>query len=255
MNPKVLRGLIALVAIGVLVLLLNILKTPVATIMTPGTTVAAQGTVTLIDLEQVAFDGPARLELETADGSVVKVNVPSMGIQLCPAYQSKNIGDVYAMRLGLELEVKGIVGEDGAITPCEVADHYLRSVPLTVDGFEGEADPTVMSLTMKPWTWISAQYNDGRKAEPMRPGDFTVTFDGAGRFSARTDCNSMSGSYTAGKDGVISFSQIVSTKMFCQGSQEAVFAALLTDATTYTFTSRGELILGLKFDSGTVTFK
>jgi heat shock protein HslJ len=108
---------------------------------------------------------------------------------------------------------------------------------------------------MKTWTWVSAQYNDGRKAEPMRPGDFTVTFDGAGKFSARTDCNSMSGSYTTAANNVISFSQIASTKMFCQGSQEMVFAALLGDATTYSFTSRGELILGLKFDSGTVTFK
>jgi hypothetical protein len=42
--------------------------------------------------------------------------------------------------------------------------------------------------------------------------------------------------------------------MYCEGSQESVFSDILTTATKYTFTSKGELILHLQ-DSGTATFK
>jgi heat shock protein HslJ len=119
--------------------------------------------------------------------------------------------------------------------------------------FEGEADPSRMSLDMKTWVWVSALYNDGTKVAPRQPGQFTLTFED-GRFSASTDCNSASGSYTA-DDNMITFAQIASTKMFCQGSQETEFFRLLENTQGYHFTSHGELILDLKFDSGTATFR
>ena len=120
--------------------------------------------------------------------------------------------------------------------------------------FEGEADPSRMTLDMKTWVWVSALYNDGKKVEPKQAGKFTLTFLDDTRFSASTDCNSMSGSYTADTYS-ITFSQIAMTKMYCEGSQESDFATLLQDSAGYLFTSRGELIFDLKFDSGTVTFR
>ena len=48
---------------------------------------------------------------------------------------------------------------------------------------------------------------------------------------------------------------MMSTLMFCEGSQEEEFTHILTNTSGYLFTSRGELILELKFDSGTVTFR
>jgi heat shock protein HslJ len=220
-----------------------------------GKTVAVVGMVVAVDREQAAFDGPILITLQPKEGNPVIVAVPTMGLPLCPAYQAKNIGEPYLINTGIELKVRGIVGENGYIVPCEAADHYLGPTPLVVDDFEGEEDPARMSLTMKPWSWISAQYNDGRKIVPTQAGKFTITFGSEGKFTATTDCNSMGGSYAAGSDKTLQMSQIYATKMFCEGSQETVFAQLLENAASYHFTSKGELIFDLKFDSGTVTFR
>jgi len=120
--------------------------------------------------------------------------------------------------------------------------------------FPGEADPSRMTLDMKTWAWVSALYEDGRTVKPAKAGQFTLTFAKDGTFSANTDCNSMSGGYTAA-DGALTFGAIAMTKMFCQDSQETVFSELLANTSGYHFTSKGELILSLKYDSGTVTFR
>ncbi len=120
--------------------------------------------------------------------------------------------------------------------------------------FSGEADPNRMTLSMKSWTWISALYNDGREIKPNQAGKFTITFLADGGFSVTTDCNSMGGSYTT--DGeLLTFGPIMSTKMYCEGSQESEFAELLQNTASYHFTSKGELVLDLKFDSGSVIFR
>lgn len=124
-----------------------------------------------------------------------------------------------------------------------------------VADFEGEADPSRMTLDMKTWIWESALYNDEREVKPKTVGDFTLTFnEEEKRFSADTDCNSMSGGYTT-NDGQITFGAIAMTKMFCEGSQETEFLQLLQNTSGYHFTSRGQLILDLKFDSGSVIFR
>jgi heat shock protein HslJ len=64
----------------------------------------------------------------------------------------------------------------------------------------------------------------------------------------------MGGNYRT-EGSTISFSEIISTKMYCEGSKESEFAELLTNTAVYSFTSRGELILDLKFDSGSAIFR
>ena len=64
----------------------------------------------------------------------------------------------------------------------------------------------------------------------------------------------MAGSYTSDTKS-ITFSEMISTKMYCEGSQESDFASLLGNTVEYHFTSRGELILDLKSNSGSVTFR
>ncbi len=221
---------------------------------TEGETVSVSGVITSIDMSQATFDGPYLITLEQKNGDSVVVSVPSMGLPLCAAYTAKNIGDVYLMKTGLAMEARGIVSGNGMIVPCEYADHYLRPLPLVLDGFEGEADPARMTLEMKSWRWIRAQYNDGREVAPATDA-FSLTFAGEGRFTATTDCNAMGGRYVAGPNRALTLDQIYATKMYCAGSQEAVFAKLLEDVDGYHFTSKGELILSLKFDSGTVTLR
>ncbi|RJP43628.1 META domain-containing protein [Candidatus Parcubacteria bacterium] len=151
-------------------------------------------------------------------------------------------------------------GESFATRPSVGKSIWLLLDPVSMQfgevaqDFEGEADPSRMSLGMKKWVWISALYNDGREVAPKQSGRFTLAFSDDGTFSATTDCNSMSGSYAAGTD-TISFGPIASTKMYCEDSQEGEFASLLQNAQGFHFTSRGELILDLKFDSGSAVFR
>jgi heat shock protein HslJ len=151
-------------------------------------------------------------------------------------------------------------GEPMTAAPSVARSRRLLLDPTTLrfgevaQDFEGEADPARMTLDMKPWTWIEALYNDGRVVTPERPDRFTLTLAPDGRFSATTDCNRLMGGYTA-SNGAIAFGDVGATRMFCERSQEGVFTGLLRETHRYHFTSRGELILELKFDSGTIRFR
>lgn len=123
-----------------------------------------------------------------------------------------------------------------------------------VQDFEGEADPSKMSLDMKSWRWISVTYSDGTKIEPKQALAFTLDFNDDGTFSATTDCNRIAGKVVAG-DGAIKFSNMISTKMACEGSQEGDFQKVLERAAGYFFTSKGELVLDIERDSGSAIFK
>jgi len=123
---------------------------------------------------------------------------------------------------------------------------------------QGETDPSQMTLTTKTWTWVYALYNDDRSLKPRegKENSFTLTFGTDSKFTATTECNSMGGSYVADRrKRTISISNMFSTEMFCEGSQESDFAALLQNAAVYSFTSQGELVLDQKFDSGSAVFK
>lgn len=114
--------------------------------------------------------------------------------------------------------------------------------PHEAENPEGEADPSRMTLGMTTWRWIDSRTSEGSTISPEEEGVFTIDFAEDGTFSATTDCNAMSGTYTA-EAGTVSFGPIAMTKKFCQGSQENDFAKSLSDASTYRFTNRGELIL------------
>ncbi|HXY05704.1 MAG TPA: META domain-containing protein [Burkholderiaceae bacterium] len=106
----------------------------------------------------------------------------------------------------------------------------------------------------KRWIWRLATYGDGTRIEPRVPEKFTLTFSPDGTFAATTDCNALSGSYTAEKNE-LSFGPIASTRMFCEGSQEQDFQELLAQVHAYHFGPNGELVLDLKVKSGTAQFR
>lgn len=122
-----------------------------------------------------------------------------------------------------------------------------------VQDFEGEANPSQMSLGMKTWNWISTIFSETLTVVPKNFDDFGITFGTDDRFNASTDCNSMGGSYVV-KGSTITFSNIFSTKKYCEGSQENDFSKTLSEVETYKFTSRGELIFTLK-NGGKATFR
>lgn len=87
-------------------------------------TVTVSGVVLSVDREAITYDGPAYVVIDVLDGSQVTVAVPSMGLGLCEARE--DILDVYTLTPGTKVEVRGALGEDGYIVPCQSADHFLR---------------------------------------------------------------------------------------------------------------------------------
>jgi heat shock protein HslJ len=122
-----------------------------------------------------------------------------------------------------------------------------------VQDFEGEADPDVMELGMKTWVWIRA-VDGGNEIVPRQADAFTLTFEG-GTFSATTDCNRVRGGYTTQGRQLTFAENMAATRMFCADSQESIFTELLTRTASYAFTSRGELVLQLADDAGSITFR
>ncbi len=123
-----------------------------------------------------------------------------------------------------------------------------------VQDFEGDADTSKMTLSMKEWKWIKTTYDEDKEIFPTKKDAFLMTFTEEGEASFKTDCNSMNAEYTTITD-TLSFGPLASTKMYCEGSQETEFGAMLADVERYLFTSRGELVLTLKKDGGTMVFR
>ena len=129
----------------------------------------------------------------------------------------------------------------------------LILIQVAVD-FEGEAEPSRMTLDMHTWKWIKTVYNNDTELVPNKPEAFTLTFKNDGTFSATTDCNTMGGSYQV-TENRITFGDMFTTLMFCEGSQEQEFSKMLGEAESYFFTNRGEMVFDLKFDSGSAIFR
>jgi len=151
-------------------------------------------------------------------------------------------------------------GESFAVSPSLGKSLVLKFDPTTrqfgevVQDFEGEASAAMMTLVMKKWEWVRVEYTDGRVITPKTPGVFGVTFNSDGTFGVSTDCNQAGGSYTSTGD-TLTLSDMFSTMMYCDGSQEGVFTSLLNDVDSYHFTNKGELILDLKSTNATVTLR
>ena len=151
-------------------------------------------------------------------------------------------------------------GESFTTQPSMGKSLYLLLDPKTmqfgqvVQDFEGEADPARMTLGMNTWRWIKTTYNNDTEVKPYTGAKFTITFKNNGTFAATTDCNSVGGDYTV--DGnKISFGKMMSTMMYCDGSQESEFVKMLGEIQSFFFTSKGELVFEFKFDSGSMTFR
>lgn len=187
-----------------------------------------------------------------SEGVFIGDRISPQSTEMADGFGSGNIMVVnYADRKpGESFSTSPSVGKSLAL----VLDPTTLQIGQVEQNFEGEADPDRMNLGMKTWVWIRSEYNDGKTVTPKKAGKFTLTFGGEGKFTATTDCNSMGGQFSE-SGGLITFKNIYSTKMFCEGSQEGEFAKMLQDSTSFHFTGRGELIMDLKFDSGSVIFR
>ncbi len=151
-------------------------------------------------------------------------------------------------------------GESFAVQPSVGKSVWLLLDPKTMQfgqvtqDFEGEANPGTMRLGMQAWKWINTTYNDGTVITPRTPNKFTLSFNGTSTFSAATDCNGVGGEYAASGTS-ITFTRMMSTLMYCENSQEGDYAKMFSAVRSYHFTSKGELIFDLAYDSGISVFR
>lgn len=148
--------------------------------------------------------------------------------------------------VGYFLYIYWALGNDSVARPTTSTSTEQTAPSAPVTGV-----PTLIS---KDWQWQSTLINDGREIVPAKPGSFVLKFESNSNFSATTDCNMIGGTYEA-SDDTIAFTNLFSTRMYCEGAQETMFSQFLRDTTGYHFGPNGELILDLKFDSGSVVFK
>lgn len=113
---------------------------------------------------------------------------------------------------------------------------------------------TTTKITDHPWTWTKTIYNNDTVITPRKKDSFVITFAKDNRFSAKTDCNSVGGEYTINGSKII-LNKMMSTLMYCENSQESDFTKMLTETDNFFINYSGELVLGLKYDSGSIIFK
>ena len=109
-------------------------------------------------------------------------------------------------------------------------------------------------ITGITWMWKKTIMNDGTVRTPNKQGLFSIRFETNGHLSGTTDCNGFGGDYTFGPDGAVTFGPYMSTLMYCEGSQEAVFTKDMANVSRTMIDSSGNLVLLMKYDSGSIMF-
>jgi heat shock protein HslJ len=117
-----------------------------------------------------------------------------------------------------------------------------------------EVESSSNQLTGITWVWQNTKMNDGTVIVPAKKDAFSLVFTSEKTVSGTTDCNSFNGTYQTGENNSLTFGPLASTKMFCEGSQETEFLSRLQNVAQYMYLPTGDLVLLIKFDSGSMTF-
>jgi len=152
---------------------------------------------------------------------------------------------------------EGTVLKDGDCVPEALDDDSDGdSIPVEDEasdevGIVNDENP----LAVDSWLWVSTQYNNGEKITPNNPSQFNAIFTVDGEFSSETDCNNVSGSYSV-KGNSITFGPLASTLKACPGeTRESSYVSDLSEVQSYLITEAGQLVLLLKFDTGSMIFE
>lgn len=134
-------------------------------------------------------------------------------------------------------------------TSISIATTTTSTTPITT----AKPNPNSLKITDHPWTWIKTTYNNDTNVIPHLKDSFVITFTQDNRFSAKTDFNGVGGEYVITGNKII-LEKMVSTMMYCECSQENDFSKMLDEVDNFFFSKDSELVLGLKLDSGSMTF-
>lgn len=103
------------------------------------------------------------------------------------------------------------------------------------------------------WQWQGTLLNDGTAFAPVDPSRYTLQLSAEGQAAVQADCNRGSGRYYV-SDNRIVVGPLATTRALCPpGSLSDEYLRQLQDVTSY-LTRDGELIMEIKFDSGSMRF-
>lgn len=113
----------------------------------------------------------------------------------------------------------------------EEIDTTVSSTSSISDSLEviGTNESVENYLKNTTWRWVGSTMIEGTEEAVIKPKDenaFILTFSNDNTISSRTDCNTLGGSYTISENN-LSFGPMMSTLMYCEGSQETEYAAQL----------------------------
>ena len=84
--------------------------------------------------------------------------------------------------------------------------------------------------------WKLVSYGDSTSLTPAAPGvDTSIVFDSDGKVTGNVGCNGFGGEYKV-DGGTITFREVMSTLMFCEGpvgDQETVTLAVISESATF----------------------
>ncbi len=140
--------------------------------------------------------------------------------------------------------------KSGDIMLYENDELIFQSVPQAVPLSDEDA---IRKLSANAWKWHETIMSSGDIVTPNRPDAFTLKFSLDKTMSGSTDCNGFSGSYSV-SGGWLSFGSMMSTLMFCEGSQETEYVTALAQTAGFSFDKEGNLVLGLGDGQGSMTF-
>jgi heat shock protein HslJ len=125
---------------------------------------------------------------------------------------------------------------------------FPPELPYNLKKIEEKASPIFDTA----WVWKETVLLDGTIIAPLQPEAFVLTLGSDRRYTSTTDCNSLSGNFVIDEE-VLSLSPAISTKMFCEGSQDTVYMNDLVLANSFVIEG-DELTLNLNRDHGAMKF-
>ncbi len=110
-------------------------------------------------------------------------------------------------------------------------------------------------LTGKVWQWTAATTTvPASQSVVPDPENYTIEFKADGTFSAKADCNQLSGTYTTAGNNALAIVPGPMTLAMCpEGSMDSLYIAGLSATRTYAITN-AQLVL-TRVDDGTMTFR
>jgi len=137
--------------------------------------------------------------------------------------------------------------------------HFLLIGSITVVTLSsGACTPSGSSnnpqLTGTTWELQQIQLNDGQVFTADPPQNYTAEFTEGGEVSLKADCNQVAGSFTTEEDRLLSVTLGPGTLAVCPGESISDEYLRFMGAANSFFFQDDELIIELKFDSGSMIF-